>query len=182
MNYKSVTIISIIVTAIFVMPLFSFAADETVLGTPFQALQEQIDDLQQQINDLQQGCIPAAYSTNANLTVLTEEPVIVMQIPLPKGNYVSNISLGAKYGNTGFDSGCWAYLNCQIVDGVTHSPIAGGVGGNVVGIMTHSSTEILTLNEDTTVALECSEESPLCWYDTNIEVSGSWTFIEVEAQ
>ena len=156
----------------------------TADGVPFEALQQQIDDLQEQINDLQQGCIPAAYSTYADPEVVEVEPRIVMEKLLPSGVYVSNISLGGKYGNFGFDPECWAFLDCQIVDGVTNLPIAGGVGGNVVGIMTHSSTEILTLQNNTIVALQCSEGSSLCDYEPypKLEVGGSWTFIEVNPQ
>ena len=186
MSYNRVTIISIIVTAIFAMPLFSFAEDGNVHGVPFQVLQDQIDDLQQQINDLQQGSMCAAYSAHAYGMEIIEDPTIVMSIDLPAGDYVSNISLGLQYQaeSHGFWAECWAYFGCQTRDAATSDPIPGiGIGANVVGIMTHSNTGLLELAEPTNVAFECSLETVWCpgYPDTPLNLmSANWTLIKVD--
>lgn len=99
MNYNRVTIISILVTAIFVMPLFSFAAEETVPGAPFQALQEQIDELWQHINNMPTGEVKA-YSGKQIMNfppLYLNQPANVITLDLPKGNYISTTTVNAAY-------------------------------------------------------------------------------------
>ncbi len=193
MNYKSVTIISIIVTAIFVMPLFSFAGDETVPGTPFQVLQKQIDDLQEQINDIPPGSMCAAYSTTHLIEKIIEstefyEDVVVMSITLPEGDYVSTISLGVQYQaeGHGFWPECWAFLDSSVINLNTLEMIgSASVGGNVVGTLPRSGTNMLRLWEETTVALTIKVDCIWCqaFPDTPLNIlSGSWTLIKVKHQ
>lgn len=185
MSYKNVTIISIIVTAIFVMPLFSFAG-ETVPGAPFQVLQDQIDGLQIQIDNIQQQMC-AAYSTHLPASmVIPDDPVVVMSIDLPAGDYVSTISLGLQYQaeGHGFWPECWAFYECSIIDDDTGLKIGNAyVGGNVVGVLPQSGTNILTLFNNTTVALECFVGCRCCseYPETPLNLlSGSWTLIRVD--
>jgi len=189
MNYKSITIISIIVTAIFVMPLFSFAGP----GRPFQVLQNQIDDLQQQINEIQPGSLCAAYSTHLteSIEIIPDEfyeDVVVMSITLPKGDYVSTISLGVQYqaAGHGFWPECWAYLDSSIIDLNTLNKIGNAsVGGNVVGVLPRSGTNMLKLWEETTVALTIKVDCIWCqeFPETRLNIlGGSWTLIKVEHQ
>ena len=170
--------------------------DVEVPGKPFEYLQQQIDYLQQQIDDLEQGCIPAAYSAHGFVEDVTDAEgkfSVVMEKQLPPGHYVSNISLGAQYQaeNHGWWHECWAFLECQIeVNGLPLS--VGGIGGNVVGITTHSSTEVLELplpppGELITVTLSCRNGCELCLTGDYplpaepppLKVGGSWTFVEV---
>ena len=52
------------------------------------------------------------------------------------------------------------FVTGSIIDFDTDEPFpAMGVGGNVAGILTHSASYILELEDDTTVALKCSVES-----------------------
>jgi hypothetical protein len=188
MSYNKITIISIILTAIFVMPLFSFAEDETVPGMPFQVLQKQIDDLRS-------ISMQATYSTRLPEVIEIPapdpnepppDPVIVMPIDLPAGHYVSTISLSLQYGNTGFDANCWAYYGCYIINFNTGVPFPNmGVGGNVAGILPHSGTDILELGTDTTVALSCEVECTWC-HDPQVPDpplilgAGTWTLMRVD--
>ena len=193
MNYKSVTIISIIATVIFVMPLFSFAGDETVPGTPFQVLQGQIDDLQQQINEIPPGSMCAAYSTTHLIQKIIGhaefyQDVVVMSITLPEGDYVSTISLGVQYqaAGHGFWPQCWAFLDSSIRDFNTMDIIgSASVGGNVVGTLPRSGTNMLRLWEETNVALTIKVDCIYCddFPETPLNIlSGSWTLIKVEHQ
>jgi hypothetical protein len=187
MKFKTFSIILIMAFAAFVLTGLAWSDDDDDGGgywSLFRYFQRQINKLQQQINELQQGCIPAAYSTNG-FRVVTEDYDIVMEIFLPAGDFVSNIRIGSQYQAEGHGwwPECWALLECQIINRDTNDPFPdSGFMGNVVGITTHSSTGVLELNEDTTVALTCRNGCYWCpeYPDTPLNVGGSWTFIEVE--
>jgi hypothetical protein len=184
MRYSKVTIKSIIVVAIFAMPLVVVAQDEAIHGQPFQKLQEQIDNIQ--------AGIANAYSVNSGYTEITTDPEVteVMSIDLPPGDYVSNISLDFRYTYFGgFEADAWAFVECKIY---AYGDETGyGLGGNVCGQMGHSTTQVLSLDGGpTTVTLECvlgseccGENCTACVDNVPLELlGGSWTLIRVDLQ
>ena len=179
MNYKSITIISIIVTAIFVMPLFSFAWP----GRPFQVLQNQIDDLQQQINDIQTGSVKA-YTNSSHLNLFPQdEERDIITLSLPEGEFIMTIVMGATFFHGGlYDADYHTYLHCDFVDEEGEKVTGYGFGGGVVGHESLASNIPLTLFEATDITLRCSHN---CGYDDptpNDPMSFSivWTAIEVD--
>ena len=180
MKTKSIIALIIGIMMVILIPMVGVAEDETAPGVPFQALQEQIDDIQ--------AGIAKAYSVNSGSTVISTDTE-VMSIDLPPGDYVSNISLGFRYTYAGFEADAWAFVDCGIyADG---NFTGYGLGGNVCGIMGHSTTQILSLTSDsTTVTLRCElgseccgEYCTACANEVDLELlSGSWTLIRVDRQ
>jgi hypothetical protein len=193
-SFKYAWPVAIILVLLF--PLMAVGQDLTltddgkVPGKPFQALQEQIDDLQQQIFDLRFSCPTPAYSASAEGMVMTSTPAVVMSKTLPPGEYASTISMGFQYPvSYGVVPDCWAFVECSLTD-ADGKILAGGVGGNVVGIATHSATSIIGLDgeTDTTVVLTCFLGCEWCpdyipnddYPDPTLMMGGAnWTFIRV---
>ena len=181
MNYKSITIISIIVTAIFVMPLFSFTGDGTVPGVPFQVLQNQIDNLKEQINDLElENVSVEAFTTTTGMVsqihheLPAYEEVDLLTLELPAGKYVSNITLQAYYIPYSTN------LNCGYVDSSGQS-IGSMFGGNVSGQVSHAHTMGMQLlgSGPLTVTVRCSH-CPMGGTELLDINHAEWTVIAVD--
>lgn len=183
MNYKSVTIISIIVAAIFVLPLFSFAEDETVPGVPFQKLQEQIDDLQEQIDAVQTGPIKAYVGKQMmNFPPLgPDEIASVITLELPIGKYINTITISAAYfGGEGgtFSASDPGHLSCWFVDDENNEITGHLIAGNIIGVDTIALTMELELWEKTTAILKCQNVE--LWTSADMAICQAiWTAIKV---
>jgi len=172
MNYKSITIISIIVTAIFVMPLFSFSGP----GVPFQVLQNQIDDLQQQIDGIQKESVDAFFANGySNEIKLTDDWVEITSTSIPGGNYVGIITVSASYYGAVdppgyYDPNSHAYFSCKCTDKSANPDFDfhfSKIGGMAISTMTHSRTWLFDISDTSEMSLSCkadflqNEEAPL---------------------
>ena len=186
MKFDRLSLISIIATAIFVLLLLVFSQDVTlagdgeVPGTPFQYLQEQIDNLHQQINDIQTNIVKAYVTKNFIAEILPGDYVDVLELNLPEGFFINTVIMQASYRNDDgtFDPIKHSFLSCEVEDAVG-TPVSGSFGGVVIGTETHAKTFELELTEQMDIMIKCevfAEENGQKVTINNIV----WTAIKVD--
>ena len=191
MSYGRLIAISMVVAAIFLMPLFAFAEDETPPGLPFERLQNQINDLQQQIEAIQEVPIIKGYRADSwhSGTLAQSENVRteIAAIELPAGGqFLMSIELGVAFRQPNSpDYECTTFLDCACFDENGIVAPGFGVAEGISNVEHVTNSFILTLEGDpntrTKLTLQCKHYCGYCPPAQPLQMmGGTWIAIELD--